>query len=511
MVSLIYPFGGDQGNYGYIGLVILNGGIPFTDVLSFKPQFTGYLHALAFLSFGKSMLSIRYLDLIWTFCTALSLYTLSYLWMRNRLISFFSGFLYVFQYYLLDYWSTAQTDHWLNLPVILAFICLYYVISEYSQMKSRFLFSVGCGLLMGVSLFFKYSIAPVLVFQTLSPLFIREIKIKDRIWLGAGIAMGTLAFVLVIFSWMYFQGNLEDFFEFQKNVIFPYAKVQSTIGFGGKINRFIEVFESIYGLIFWLGLFGLVSLYRYIRSSSFKVGSQIQFLFFILTWLFSTMFSVWLQGKFFGYQFEVILPACCLLGGIAIDTLWLSIAVPKMKGIHFLLVTLFVLFLIYATTGYQQKWMHLSLVTSNRIQIEDLWGRWVYGKERDFPLPEIMMISQYIRRESRQEETVFVWGHNPIINVLSNRLGPNRFTTGLVVASEGIDKKFRNELVQSLITAPPDWMIVAKNDYRWWRSTEKTDSKALLVKYPAITAMLESRYVHLKSLKYYEIYRRVPE
>ena len=44
-VSLIYPFGRDQGSYGYAGWVLLDGGVPYRDVFVFKPPMTVVVHA----------------------------------------------------------------------------------------------------------------------------------------------------------------------------------------------------------------------------------------------------------------------------------------------------------------------------------------------------------------------------------------------------------------------------------------------------------------------------------
>jgi len=46
-VSLIYPFGRDQGSYAYAGWVLLDGGMPYLDVYAYKPPMNVLLHAPA--------------------------------------------------------------------------------------------------------------------------------------------------------------------------------------------------------------------------------------------------------------------------------------------------------------------------------------------------------------------------------------------------------------------------------------------------------------------------------
>ena len=74
--GLFFPFGRDQGNYAYPAWAWLDGQMPYRDVYVFKPPATVWVHALAQLLFGHSMVAVRILDLGWTVATALCIVTL---------------------------------------------------------------------------------------------------------------------------------------------------------------------------------------------------------------------------------------------------------------------------------------------------------------------------------------------------------------------------------------------------------------------------------------------------
>lgn len=55
--SLTYPFGRDQGEYAVLAIEEMAGRVIYRDVFNVKPPMTHWLHALALLVFGRSMLA----------------------------------------------------------------------------------------------------------------------------------------------------------------------------------------------------------------------------------------------------------------------------------------------------------------------------------------------------------------------------------------------------------------------------------------------------------------------
>src|SRR5262245_50224639 len=64
MPSLLFPFGRDQAEYACTADAALHGKVIYRDVFCVKPPLTPAVHGLALLAFGRSMASIRILDLL---------------------------------------------------------------------------------------------------------------------------------------------------------------------------------------------------------------------------------------------------------------------------------------------------------------------------------------------------------------------------------------------------------------------------------------------------------------
>ena len=96
--TLIYPFGRDQGIFGYAGHSVLRGGVPFRDFWDPKPPALYYVYALAELFFGYSMSSVRVLDFIWQAATAALIFALARRLSGSGRAACAAGLLYILAY-----------------------------------------------------------------------------------------------------------------------------------------------------------------------------------------------------------------------------------------------------------------------------------------------------------------------------------------------------------------------------------------------------------------------------
>ena len=175
-VSLIYPFGRDQLYYAFLGDALLHGKIFYRDVPMMQMPLTGVIHALAMILFGRNMTAIRILDLFWTMGTSCFIFLFARKAFQRFWIALLAGYLYSFIYYTNDFWQTAQVDGFLNLPICAA---LYLVMQGIKGQESgggdsgirnpssgtpslHPLLLLSAGALIGLALFFKYTIIMLL-------------------------------------------------------------------------------------------------------------------------------------------------------------------------------------------------------------------------------------------------------------------------------------------------------------------------------------------------------------
>jgi len=151
-VSLIYPFGRDQGIHAFIADSVLDGKVLYRDIFNMKPPLTTGVHALALVLFGHSMTAIRLLDLLWTVATSLLVFAFARRAFGNPRAAALAGVLYSLQYYGCDFWTTAQTDGWLNLPLAVSFLL---ALRGWREGICRRGVWIGAGLGIGLAAAFK--------------------------------------------------------------------------------------------------------------------------------------------------------------------------------------------------------------------------------------------------------------------------------------------------------------------------------------------------------------------
>jgi len=107
-VSLILPFGRDQGIHAFIADSVLHGAVPYKDIYNIKPPMTTVVHAAALLLFGHSMTSIRILDLILTILISLGIFAFTVKAFKQPWMALFAALLFPYQYFQVDFWNTAK-------------------------------------------------------------------------------------------------------------------------------------------------------------------------------------------------------------------------------------------------------------------------------------------------------------------------------------------------------------------------------------------------------------------
>src|SRR5262245_55156359 len=148
--TLILPFGKDQAEYALTADRALHGQVTYRDIFCVKPPATPAIHALALLTFGRSMVSIRVLDLIWQGLMALVVAAIARQLSPRRGFPLLSVLLYLMTYYSFYYGDIAQTDGFLALPAAVA--VLAFLVAQRTNSVGTL---IACGAGIGVAVLFK--------------------------------------------------------------------------------------------------------------------------------------------------------------------------------------------------------------------------------------------------------------------------------------------------------------------------------------------------------------------
>jgi hypothetical protein len=115
LVSVCYPFGGDQGLYYYVGREWLAGSVPYRDAMEQKTPLVFLLHALLLGLTGQNMWAIRVAELVWVLglgALVARLATPAGEPRRAGVLGLACLATSVSYYGLFGFWDTAQCEIW---------------------------------------------------------------------------------------------------------------------------------------------------------------------------------------------------------------------------------------------------------------------------------------------------------------------------------------------------------------------------------------------------------------
>lgn len=295
-VSLVYPFGRDQGIYAYAGQQILDGKLQYKYVFDLKPPAVHFTYALGEILIGTSMQSLRIFDLIWQCATALIIFFICLRITKTNITSLISAALYLFLYYRFDYWQSLQADSFLNLPFALS---VFLLLKEPGKDNLYKYFIAG--ILFAAAALFKFTILGFLPLFFILIYFYRRKYVnayKYFVFFTSGFVL-LILFILIVFI---SGGAFKEFIDVNFVQLPNYANIGMQTETGGYIIKNILrlFFFSIYSPLI---LIFAVHIFLLIKNKKFDFKNGI-----ILIWAISVLINLIVQWKFFQYHFTSIFP-----------------------------------------------------------------------------------------------------------------------------------------------------------------------------------------------------------
>jgi 4-amino-4-deoxy-L-arabinose transferase-like glycosyltransferase len=496
-VGLAYPFGRDQGNYAYAAWVWLEGAMPYRDVYVFKPPGTVWVHALAQALFGHSMSAIRILDVAWTVATALVLADTARRWFRSELTAALAGIFYAFLYANVNFWSTAQTDGWVNLPALLA---VWLVTRAEAQPSSRGeLRSLPlAGALLGVAICLKYT-ALVLAAPAGVLLLATPRALPRRLAL---MAAGVVAVLGVTLAWLHARGAIAGFVDSQLVLVPAYVEQTGRgIGAWGRIAGFSVRLWKLPELRFALlsMLVGIAPLVRRLRGTEARLRSLAA-----LTLLVAGAASCFAQNKFFTYHYLTLLPGAALLGALGIAGAYGALAPRSRLGAG--TAAAVVIVALIATSHYPSRWATLGRLAAGSLTLAKHWRASAYAINQ-MSARDNLAAAEWIARETSPTDRVFLWGFDPMVNYLARRRTVSRFLYNYPLVVPWGGAKYEGELLDALKASPPRLFVVGSQDATPSVTGSHDDSRAQLQRFAGLTAFLGSRYDFAADVGRFGVYR----
>ncbi len=546
--NLRFPIGRDQATYCVIGQGLLHGQLLYRDLWDNKPPGIFYIYALIVKIFGPVMWCVGAVDILWLLVISCCIFYFARRYMgapAAALAMVFNAVRHCRQGYI----HAAQPETFLMLCVFAAYFLLQErepspalaprALSpqegevgashgvplrpsshqEYGQVWTlRMARCFAAGMILGAGFWLKYNAVAFFPFVALVPFL--DVRELDE-------GLGRVRLAIPWGDWFRRMLVVGAGFVFAVAGVLAYFRVSGA--WPALMEVQFEVLPRYGAMVFhW----DLAFLLWAIRQSQFHLGFFAEIMAALtlligwrrreMTWVapalllgFAGYVAAAMQGRFHAYYFETCYPFFSMF--------WGYVCVKTYEGFKYLRQ-------VFARRQWGMArallWVLLACLGSSLFPEESIrvaqqyhfLADWWRNPEMSYivywwqlPLDKLsgqLRVIHYLKENSSPEDEVYVWGTAPLINFLSQRRNPSRFVSNLALISTWGPPRWRQELVRTLETKRPRYIVVARNDSIPSVSYTLMDSEQYLQVYPALRDLLDRQYQVGVNFWEFEVYQR---
>ncbi|HPM75814.1 MAG TPA: glycosyltransferase family 39 protein [bacterium] len=501
--TLCQPLGRDQGICSYIATDILQGGMPYKDAWDIRPPGIYYVDALAIWLFGKTGFALRLLDWLMLSLTAVAIGRLGTFFIDRR-SGTWAGILFAVAYFLgNDFWAQANGDTYVVLPMVLTMLCL-----APQRRGPQSVWDFAAGLLIAWIVLMRYSHGLIML-PALAMIFGERFAQRPYGWLrrsgraaslGAGFVISLGGYLL----YLHLHGALHDFLY----TVFVFAPQYVAVTSGGKVGFMI-------GLFFWKHFILLVVLSFIIVPALLTVKEVAHEprryeTVVLLLWIITMEIGIVMMGKYFNYHwFPLYAPLCILAGRTYADTFgkrrkdrsgagWKKAVIVACLAVFILFVGKSAVFRLYQT---------VAMVEGRLTRAQYLRSFDRVFEAATFSASGNYAGAAYLRAHTTADDTVLMWGFDPLILFLADRKSPTRFITNFSIIATYCPPTWYRELLNDVRQKTPRYIVVGTNDFNKYITGQTQDSLALLPTFPELNTILHNNYQYETTIGNNRYYR----
>jgi 4-amino-4-deoxy-L-arabinose transferase-like glycosyltransferase len=491
----------DESQFAGFADWLLAGGKPYLSSLDTKPLGIYWFYAAIFWLFGRNnMIAVHIVTALWVWLTAMACYLIA-----SELFSRRAGFWAALFYAV---FTTTYVPKFISTSIVVvmmfpltASICCAVLWERRRKLGYMWL----AGVLWGTACLFKYQAGINVVVMgvyllAVRPLIarsVREIRIREFLSFAFGGALVAVIFALYL-KWI---GVLDDFLFWSIRGSFAY------IGAGQELGRFWTKLGLRGGafvastLLIWI--LAALQTARAVGGLKTPEGRERRAEHLIIIWLLFSFVPVITGGKFYGHYFIQLLPALCVLASGPTATFMEKFRCSESGVLRRITFALIIAGIIVPSAGF-----FIARIEADRI----------YSATGEENPKKYIAIADYIRENSDEDDTIFVWGFATPIYFFSNRLGASRFLwcDWLTGRAPGTDAAKDPDFDSSAHITPGSWELffedMDRNRPVYFIDTSPGDhhdyGKYPIDKFPALKAYLDENFVLETSLDGAHIYRR---
>lgn len=444
------PLERDEGEYAYIGKLMLEGIAPYIEAYNMKLPGTYGMYALFMVLFGKTISGIHFGLLLINSATIVFLF-LAFRKLFNSSVAVFAACAYAIMSLspsVLGF--AAHATHFVSLFVSVA---LFFLSRFYELQKLLFAFIMG--LLFGMAFLMKQQAVFFIMFGGFALILFhameKTFKIKPLLLHGAVYSVGVFIPYLLTVLILLAVGAFDKFWFWTITYASKYASEMSfKDGMTSLANTFKPMWKEF--AIFWI-LFFLGIILTFLSNFS-KQQKGLAILFTIFAFL--TVCT----GLFFRrHYFISFLPAVALLGGVSLHYFTTLLSRSWKSGfVTFLPFLIFCLVALAAVNG--NKEFYLAAKPDEIIKTR-------YGAN---PFVESIEIAKYIKQNSVETDKIAVLGSEPQIFFYADRHSASGYIyTYSLVENQPYNEQMQQEMIAEIENNKPTWFVYCPISASWLR------------------------------------------
>jgi hypothetical protein len=504
-----FRYGRDQGIYAVVADAMVRGGAPYRAAWDFKPPGIFAVYAAARVLFGASEHGVRILEAAGFASLVGAFWILSRRWVSDGRPGLLGGLLAVGTQAQLEFWHTGQPESFGAVALAWALVCATYEPSGPAARRKELAAWVACGAL--------YAAAAMLKPPLGGGFLVSLAAVSWRLWrrsepdarpralaaAGASFSLGGALVVGMVLLYFVAKGALGDLHQ----TLFVFTPYYTKLGFRPEwfwgfvylaFEQWFVGFSAFFGagLLLWIGL---PTLAPREREGALHVLGVVAL----------QLAGVALQAKFFPYHYGAALPFAALLSGWGFWKLWLLVREDLARVAFF---AAFVYLLADARGATRD--LADTFWTRCKLRIEAVLS----PERRDAIQDELYsvadvnaganrQVAEWIRRVTREDAAIFIWGFEPEIYDLARRRPASRYIYNVPQRVSWANDS-RRVLLDDLRRDPPQVVVVERRDVFPHVTGNRDDSAAALRSFHELDALVREGYEYARTIEDFDLYER---
>ncbi len=339
--------------------------------------------------------------------------------------------------------NIANAENFMLFPIIAGFFLVFNLLGKAKLNKISLSVWFLSGILFSSAFLFKVpALFDFLVLIALGIILISKKNFKATLASLLSTALGFLLPIMVTIIYFAWQNALGDYLKSALLQNLPYLSswAGGTTSSGGLPTLILSR----------LLILAAITLIIFVFRKKLSLASK-----FIILWFTFSLFAALLSSRPYPHYLIQALPASCL----ALAFLFFSKKEKWLKIIPIIFIIIFIFvfknlqFWYYPNLPYLNNFYQYLVGQRTRADYLNYFGKHT---------EDLYQTADFIRRHTNKKEKIFIWGTQPSLYSLSQRLPVGKYT----VAYHIVDFDGYQETILALAKNPPRWIIVTPDEKR---------------------------------------------